>query len=122
MVNDYNKSQNHIVVDLLSVSGNSQKTLVAASAGIPPEISLLGGPEMIQFADAGAIVPLDKAFEETGIKEENYVPGYWDVMKYEGHLYAWPSTPATIALHYNLDILKKAGFTSRPRPCRKWTV
>jgi multiple sugar transport system substrate-binding protein len=114
VVSDYNHSQSHTIVDLLSVSGNSQKTLVSASAGIPPEISLLGGPEMIQFADAGAIVPLDDAFKETGIREEDYVPGYWAVMKYEDHIYAWPSTPATIALHYNIEILKKAGFTKPP--------
>ena len=59
VVNDYNKSQNHTIVDLLSISDNSHKTLISAAAGIPPEISLLGGPEMIQFADASAIEQLD---------------------------------------------------------------
>lgn len=114
VVNDYNKSQSRIVVDLLSISGNTTKTLLSASAGIPPEISLLGGPEMLQFAAAGAIEPLDQVFQETGIKEEDYVPGYWQVLNFDGHIWAWPSTPATIAMHYNKDILKKAGFDHPP--------
>ena len=114
VANDYNKSQTHTVVDVLSVSGNGPKTLMSASAGIPPEISLLGGPEMLQFASAEAIEPLDEVFKETGIKEEDYVPSYWDMLKYDGKIYAWASTPATIALHYNTDILKKAGYTKPP--------
>ncbi len=114
VVKDYNKSQNHTYVDLLSVSGNGTKTLVSASAGIPPEISLLGGPEMLQFASAGALMPLDDVYRETGIKKEDYVPAYWDLLSYDGNTWAWASTPATIALHYNTEILKNAGFEKPP--------
>lgn len=121
VVNDYNKQQNTIFVDLLSISGNSLKTLISASAGLPPEISLLSASEIPQFADAGAIEILDEICKENGLTEDKYVPGYWDVMQYQGHSYALPATPATIALHYNTDILKSAGYTKAPETIEEMT-
>ena len=114
VVNDFNKSQDKIFVDLLSITGNATKTLVSASAGIPPEISLLSGSEMPQFADSGSIEILDDLCKEKGWTQDKYVPGYWNVMQYQGHTMALPATPATIALHYNIDILKAAGYSKPP--------
>ncbi|MBI1333518.1 MAG: extracellular solute-binding protein [Armatimonadetes bacterium] len=114
VVDDFNKSQNKIFVDLLSVSGNSQKTLISTAAGIPPEISLIGGSELPQFADAGAIEQLDEICKENGLTDEKYVPGDWGVVHYQDHVYALPATPATVALHYNKDILKAAGYDHPP--------
>jgi ABC-type glycerol-3-phosphate transport system substrate-binding protein len=114
VVNDYNRSQNKIFVDLLSVTGNSTKTLISTSAGIPPEISLLSGAEIPQFADAGAIEVLDDTCKQRGWTEDKYVPGYWDVLQYQGHTMAVPATPSTVALHYNTSILKEAGYDKPP--------
>ncbi len=114
VVNDYNKSQNKIFVDLLSITGNSTKTLISTSAGIPPEISLLSGAEIPQFADAGAIDVLDDECKKHGWTQDKYVPGYWDVLQYQGHTMALPATPSTVALHYNVDILKRAGYAKPP--------
>ena len=69
---------------------------------------------MLQFASAGALMPLDDVYRETGIKKEDYVPAYWDLLSYDGKTWAWASTPATIALHYNTEILKNAGFEKPP--------
>ena len=114
VVNDYNRSQNKIFVDVLSITGNSTKTLISTSAGIPPEISLISASEIPQFADAGAIEVLDQACQQRGWTQDKYVPGYWDVLQYQGHTMAVPVTPSTVALHYNLDILKRAGYDKPP--------
>lgn len=114
VVNDYNKSQNKVFVDLLSISDVSTKTLVSTAAGIPPEISLVSGSEMPQFADAGAIEPMDDFMKANGLTESNYVPGYWQVLQYQGKTFALPATPATIALHCNTEILKQAGYSKPP--------
>lgn len=114
VVEDYNKSQNEIFVDLLSLTGNDTKTLISASAGIPPEISLLSASQIPQFADAGAIDILDEDAKANGWNEKKYVPGYWKVIQYNGHTMALPSTPATVALHVNTDILAEAGYSKPP--------
>lgn len=114
VVNDFNRSQDKIQVDLLSISGNSLKTLVSTSAGIPPEISLLSASEIPQFSDAGAIEVLDEPCQRFGWNQEKYVPGYWNVIQYQGHVMALPATPATVALHYNKDLLEKAGYSKPP--------
>ncbi len=114
VVNDYNKSQNKIFVDLLSITGNSTKTLISTSAGVPPEISLLSAAEIPQFADAGAIEVLDDACRQRGWTQDKYVPGYWDVLQYQGHTMALPATPSTVALYCNTDILKRSGYDKPP--------
>ncbi len=114
VVDDYNKSQNKVFVDLLSITGNSTKTLISTSAGIPPEISLLSAAEIPQFADAGAIDVLDEDCKKYGWTEDKYVPGYWGVIQYHGHTMALPATPSTVALHYNTDILKRSGYGKPP--------
>ncbi len=114
VVDDYNKSQNEIFVDLLSLTGNDTKTLISSSAGIPPEISLLSASQIPQFADNGAIDILDDDCKANGWNEQKYVPGYWNVIQYNGHTMALPATPATVALHVNTDILASAGYSKAP--------
>lgn len=114
VVDDFNKSQNEIFVDLLSLTGNDTKTLISASAGIPPEISLLSASQIPQFADAGAIDILDDDCKANGWNEQKFVPGYWNVIQYNGHTMALPATPATVALHVNTDIMRDAGYSKTP--------
>jgi multiple sugar transport system substrate-binding protein len=52
-----------------------------------------------------------------GINEQTYVPVFWDGCKYEGHLYALVSTPATIALFYNKQIFQQNADRLRAAGC-----
>src|SRR5439155_9192885 len=44
---------------------------------------------------------LDDLAREHGISADDYKKVFWDMCAYRGHLYALPTTPAVIALHYN---------------------
>lgn len=110
VVDYYNKSQDKIQVDLLSVSGIENKTLMAVSGGIPPDIAGLYGPNVTQYADDHAVIQLDDLCREGGIKAEDYIAPYWEAGMVRGHIYALPSTPATTALHYNRALFKKVGL------------
>jgi ABC-type glycerol-3-phosphate transport system substrate-binding protein len=114
VVDDFNKSNDRIHVDLLSVSGIHNKTLMATAAGVPPDVAGLFGPNVAQYFHDRAVIPLDDLCDENGIKRENYIPVYWDICTFEGTLYALPSTPASTALHYNTRLFKKAGLTRPP--------
>lgn len=106
IVNNFNASQDRIYVKMLSISGVADKTLLAASGGNPPDVAGLWDTQMTQFKDAGALTDLAPLAAEFGIKEEDYIPGYWKLMSPGGTLVAFPTTPASTALHINKKFLK----------------
>jgi ABC-type glycerol-3-phosphate transport system substrate-binding protein len=116
IVDDFNKSQDRIWVDILPISNIDQKTMMATSAGIPPDLAGLFGPNVPQYVDDNAVMPLDEYCRKAGIKEEDYIPAYWNIGAYNGKLYSLPTTPASTALHYNIDLLKNAGLDPNKPP------
>lgn len=109
-VDEFNRRQDKIWVDYLSISGVNTKTLMATAAGIPPDVAGIWDSDVAPFADARAIRILDEDCALAGIKKENYIPAYWAVCDYAGHVYAMPTTPASTALHWNRRIFKEAGL------------
>ena len=116
VVDAYNKSQDKIQVDLLSVSGIEDKTLMAVSGGVPPDVVGLYGENVTQYADNHAVIPLDDMCREAGIKRDNYISAFYDVGVVRNHLYALPSTPATTALHYNKALFREVGLDPEKPP------
>ncbi|HSV74154.1 MAG TPA: ABC transporter substrate-binding protein [Chthonomonadales bacterium] len=110
VVDAYNRSQNRVYVNLLTISGIQDKTLLAVAGGNPPDVAGLFGPNVAQYADARAIIPLDDYCRRYGIRRENYIPVYWDIGNYRGRQWALPTTPASTALHYNRALLREAGL------------
>ena len=110
IVDDFNKSHTDIQVDMLSATGIDTKTLMAVSAEVPPDIAGLYGANIAQYADDHAVDPLDDLCKESGIKADDYLPVYYDMLNYDGHVWALPSTPASIVLHYNKDMFVACGL------------
>ena len=71
---------------------------------------------MDDFADKGALVPLDAITEGTGIVAERYLPVYWDMVHYRGHLWALPSAPVIAALHLEQRFFRQAGLDPEQPP------
>ncbi len=104
IVDDFNKSvgaEKNIYVRNISLANVQHKTLAATAAGVPPDIAGLWTAQLVQYALRGAIMPLDDLAREHGIDKADYKPIYWDICNYQGKLYAMPTTPAVVALHYN---------------------
>jgi ABC-type glycerol-3-phosphate transport system substrate-binding protein len=116
VVDDFNASQNKIFVDILSTSNIQAKTLLATSAGVPPDIAGLASGDVAQYADDHAATLLDDYVKEAGISEKDYVKAYWDIGVYDGHIYSLPSVPASTALHYNKTLLRQAGLDPEKPP------
>lgn len=123
IVDDFNKSQNRIYVDFLSTSQISTKTLFAVSAGCPPDVAGLWGDSTAYYADDRAVIPLDDLCRENGIKASDYIPAYWNMTKYHGHIWALPSTPTSTALNYNADLVRQLGYdpAKPPRTLEEFT-
>ncbi|BBO22945.1 MAG: ABC transporter substrate-binding protein [Chthonomonadaceae bacterium] len=110
VVDEFNRSQDRIYVDYLSIAAVSSKTLLAASGGVPPDVAGLYDADVAQFADDNALIPLDDFCREAGIDSSRYIPAYWDICEYGGKVWALPTTPASTALHYNREMLRAAGL------------
>src|SRR5579871_1090696 len=67
VVDDFNRSQNRIVVDYLPVSDVGDKTMFAISAGCPPDVAGLWGDSVPHYADDRAVLPLDDFCRRAGI-------------------------------------------------------
>jgi multiple sugar transport system substrate-binding protein len=96
-----------IFVRYMSTSSINQKTLVATAAGVPPDIAGVWDGNLVQFADQGAIEPLEDLAREHGITADTYKPVYWEGCSYNAHLWALVSTPAAVALHYNRQVFEE---------------
>ncbi len=110
VVDDFNRSQTKIFVNYLSVSGITEKTLMSIAANNPPDLAGLAAPNMPQYAYNQALTQMDDLAVEYGIKATDYTPVYWEMCRYRGKLWGMPATPATVALHLDMDSLAKAGL------------
>jgi ABC-type glycerol-3-phosphate transport system substrate-binding protein len=110
IVDDFNRTvgrEKRIFVKYMSMSNVDKKTLVAISAGVPPDIAGLWDQQVAQFAALGAVEPLDDLAAAHGITDQTYTPVYWNGCRYDGKLYGLVSTPAAIALHYNKKVFQE---------------
>ncbi len=116
VVNDFNRSQDRIEVRLLTISPIDVKLMLAASSGNPPDVAGLWEYNIPDFAEKGALLPLDAALQEAGLGPDHYVPTYWELGRYKGFTWGLPSTPGCVALYYNKRLFREAGLDPEKPP------
>jgi len=105
LVNRYNASQNKVHVNYVTISTIDVKTLLSTSGGDPPDVAGIWVENLVQFEDANMLTDLTDMAAKAGLDKNYYVKNYWDMMNYNGRLYAFPSTPASTALHVRPDLI-----------------
>lgn len=110
VVDTFNRRQERIHVDLLSVSNVNEKMLLATAGGNPPDVAGLWDFDVVPFADYRALRPLDDFMARDGLGERDYLPAYWALCRHAGRTFALPSTPASTALHWNRKLFREAGL------------
>ena len=110
VINDFNRSQDHIEVRFLSISPIDVKLMLATSAGNPPDLAGIWEYNIPDLAEKGALLPLDEAMAEAGLGAEHYVPKYWELCRHSGFTWALPSTPGAVALYYNKRLFREVGL------------
>jgi multiple sugar transport system substrate-binding protein len=102
-------------VNTVHVAGASliQKVLQQASSRTLPDVLMLDNPDVQQIAATGALTPL-KNYGVTAPKGD--VPAVLKAGTYKGKLYGLAPVINSIALYYNVDMLKAAGIT----PPKTW--
>lgn len=110
VVNAFNKRQDRVFVEYLAVSQVNQKLLLATAGGNPPDVSGLWDYDVVTFADYNALRPLDDFCKQDGIGPDHYIKAYWDICQHRGHTFAVPTTPASVALHWNRQLFRESGL------------
>jgi multiple sugar transport system substrate-binding protein len=113
IVGDFNNTvgrQKGIYVRYFSMTDVDQKTLVAMSAGVPPDVAGMWDQQVALFASLGAVQPLDDLAAAHGITADTYLPVFWNSCHYNGRLYGLVSTAGTVALIYNKELFRAAGL------------
>jgi len=105
-----------IWVDYNAVSNVDQRMLIATAGGDPPDLAGLFDYIVPQYAEQNAILPLDELVREYGIDVPAFEPIWLDICRYQGRLYALPSTPFTLALFYNRRLYAEAGLDPNHPP------
>lgn len=116
VVEEFNRSQDRIRVDLLTVSQVDQKMLLATAGGNPPDVAGLWSYNVFEYADKNALRPLDDLLERDRIGPEQYLPAYWRLCRHRGQTWALPTAPATVALHWNKRLFREAGLDPERPP------
>ncbi|GAB3797201.1 sugar ABC transporter substrate-binding protein [Humibacter antri] len=104
-----------VKVNPVHVAGASliQKVLQQASSKTLPDVLMLDNPDVQQIAASGALTPL-KNYGVSAPKGD--VPAVVKAGTYQGQLYGLAPVINSIALYYNVDMLKAAGVT----PPKTW--
>ena len=110
------KFKGRIEVEVLTVSQIERKLLVAIAGGNPPDVAGSYAFCVCPYADRNALTPLDDLLKAEGMGRADYVPVFWDMCEHRGRMWALPTTPATVALHWNKRLFRDAGLDPNRPP------
>lgn len=109
---EYTKANPNVNVKVTPVGWDvaHQKLVSAAAAGTLPDIAQMGGTYMGEFAEIGALEPVDtKVFDE-----KDFFPASWEQGVVDGEVYGVPWYVDTRVLYYRTDLAKEAGIDKAP--------
>lgn len=89
--------------------GYDDKINAAISNGGLPDVYTVDGVTVAQYADAGAIVPIDAYFTEEELSDFN--PSIIQQGTYNGKLYTLGAMDSSVGIYYNKDMFEAAGIT-----------
>lgn len=116
LVEKFNSEHTDIKVKMLTISEPWKKTLLSIIGGTPPDVLNTTSEWLPELAHRGALIPLDDYSRKYNIKKEDFIPVYWEMLKYNDHLYGLPLTPSSTAIYWNKDLFKKAGLDPNKPP------
>jgi len=89
----------------------NQKFFTSVAAGTPPDVTFVDGPQVAEWAERGALSPLDERLERAGIKPDDYFPPCWRQNYYDGHVWALTfCADPNFAFVWNRSVFRDAGL------------
>ncbi len=120
LIEEFNRSQDAIYVRTLYVPHNpasNQKLFMSISAGIPPDCTIVGGPQVCEWAARGAILALDDLMAKYGVRNEDFWEPCWRQCRFRGKTYALTyCADPNFALFWNRAAFREAGLLEQGPP------
>ncbi|HEX6971642.1 MAG TPA: extracellular solute-binding protein [Limnochordia bacterium] len=101
----------------------STKVITMAAGGVPPDITMVGGQAVPQYAVQGLLMPLDAFIRSSGVRPGDFIPPAWRQTMWDGHVYAMTlQVDPNFALVWNQTLFAQAGLdTARgPATLEEW--
>ncbi len=105
-----------IEVRKVTISKIEQKLLVAIAGGNPPDVAGIISYLLPAYADKGALLDLTQQLRKSGLDAHHFAPAYFNLGVHNGRVWAVPTTPSTLALHYNRRLFREAGLDPNQPP------
>ncbi|WP_274362969.1 ABC transporter substrate-binding protein [Paenibacillus thermotolerans] len=120
IVSDFNGSQDriHVKYVFLPYGDIWTKELAQIAAGNPPDAIINEIAYVGQRAQKKQVMNLQKYVEQDNM-EARFHPHLWEIMKYEGDVYALPFNTDTRMLFYNKKMFTEAGLDPE-KPPKTW--
>jgi len=111
----------HVRVQQLPWTAAHEKLLTAFVGDSTPDIAQLGNTWIPEFAELGAIAPLDaRVAASPAVPREDYFPGIWESNFVDGTQFGVPWYVDTRVLFYRADLVRRAGCPDPPRTWARW--
>ena len=111
LTNAFNESQDEVVVETQVVDWPGFAELNSnLAAGTAPEVMVLHGIRIPNYASRGLLTPLSVGFETVGIDALDFTDGARGYAEFEGELYGLPLDLHGHLWHINLGLWEEAGL------------
>jgi len=113
-----------VKVEFLPVMGwlgsNTEQTarlMTRVAGGVSPDVTLVDGMMVPQYAHAGLLLPLDKYIEASGVVEQDFIPAAWRQTQWLGRQYAMTlHVDPNFPLVWNKEMFARAGLDADRGP------
>ena len=82
----------------------------AIAGGTPPDVAVMHGASLADYAQRSLLTPLDDLAEVTGADLSDALPVEQEAISYEDKTYALPFDVHAALAHTNIDLFKEAGM------------
>ena len=100
-----------IKVELIHVPYDNvnEKFVTMSAGGDQPDVTWVRDTALQSFASQNLLMELDELLAEAGLSEDEWLPGAWEMGRYEDNVYALPRDLITHHIVYNKDMFDEAG-------------
>ncbi len=95
----------------------NQKFFTAVAAGRPPDITFVDGPQVAEWAERGALTPLDDRLTGAGIAEADFYGPCWRQNYYNGRVWALTfCADPNFGFVWNKEVFREVGLDPEKPP------
>lgn len=115
LVKKFNKTHPDIQVESIFIGQPELPKILTAFVGnVPPDILSYNPQNTGQFAELGAIQPLDEWLEKLPLKSE-VTPNLFEELRLNNHIWSIPLYTANLGIFYRPKLFQAAGITETPK-------